>query len=332
MLIAVLWVDMTDDQTIVVSLPAALARRARAYLATSEGYDGLSELIGVALENQLELEGATGASATAAPSARPLSIALPALLKARTGPLATNGPRESVEPLFSLTNRLFPLKVAARVLANLENEATLHDFRVEASRAARALGQVLRADDGRAGRRGADRRWIALPVGADEDAALARFAEHFTLGVTAAGEPSGPLAQIVLAAVGESGPSLTPLGAELALAQNPVLDGRSDEGSLLSPEERNLFRQALRTNAGELHAILEFLRTVRKHGGRQADVDAALRHHHSSWSEAQAVAHRAAMVGRLRDLGCVWVEGRGPSARIRLAEGAESNWDEREAK
>jgi len=321
-------------QTLVIRVPAGLARRARSYLDSGTGYEDLSELMCVALENQLELESSPETGTQRGKAAREDLLESPApsllLLRRPDGEPITAAPVASAEPLFSMTNRLFPLKIATRVLMNLESGATLHHFRAEAAGAARALGQQLRNEDARMGSRGADRRWIALPVADDEEAAMTRFAQHFTLSAAADGAASGPLCQLGLAALTEGEPRLSPLGAEFALAESPVLDEGAGPAGLLSEEERELLSRGIRGNSGEVAAIQEFTKIVREHGGRQEDVDAGLRHAHASWSEAQAVAHRAAMLGRLRDLGGAWVEGRGPSARIRLAENLENTWERTE--
>ena len=311
-------------------LPAELARRARSHVRDSAAYQDLSELLSVALENQLELERETEDLETHVDTAEAEAVeasgSLELLHRPRVAPRVAE-PTRSEEPLFSMTNRLFPLKIATRVLANVPPEVTLNEFRYAAAGVARTLGQKLRVEDSRLGLKGADRRWIALPVGDDEEAALARFAQHFTLGLNSGGEASGALAQLGLATLSDQTPCLTELGAELAMATSPVLDEGSGDTELLSAPEREVLIRALGGNGGELHAIVEFLAAVRAHAGRQEDVDLALRRARASWSDAQAVAHRAAIVGRLRDLGCASVEGRGPTARIRLADGVEEIWE-----
>jgi hypothetical protein len=57
---------------------------------------------------------------------------------------------------------------------------------------------------------------------------------------------------------------------------------------------------------------------VRQGAGVQGAIDDALQSLNPDWSDKQTVAHRAAMLGRLRDLGLASVEGRGPTAVIGL--------------
>jgi hypothetical protein len=332
---------MEDQQYVVVRVGATTARAARALLRTSRAYADLSELIEVALANQLALEGgrAHGRAAEAgrsdlSRSAEEVAEAdglLWLLAKPEAASAAVDAATASTEPLFSLTNRLFPIKVAARALANSSDEGlSLPSYQDNAAEAARELGLRLRAADEAERRRGAERRWIALPVGDDKAAALSRYIHSFTLTLKGDGRPTGPLAQLGLAGLDPSGtPALTELGAELTLCENAILD--LDEGAssyLLGDDERDLFIHAIRGNSAELTAVSEFIELCRDHAGRQVDIDAALRLRHDGWSNHQAVAHRAAMLGRLRDLRLAEVEGRGPSGRIRLEPNIETYWEE----
>jgi hypothetical protein len=322
---------MDNSQALIVRLDAALARRARQIVAGHSSYADLSELVAVALENQLALEGAHAegeASATPRRAHAGGDGAAESLVRLLARPQETPRTVERApapaEALFSMTNRLFPLKVAARVLANSERGVHVEAFQRDAAAAARALGLKLRAEDSQSARRAGSRRWIALPVGEDEAAALNRYVHHFTLLETSAGA-GGPLANLGLAGIAEDdSPALTELGAQLALAENPVLDRGGSSDAVLGEEERQLMSRALRSNPHEVAALRQFHGVVGDHGGRQQDVDASLRLANAGWSQAQAVAQRAAMVGRLRDLGLAEVEGRGPAARIRLAPQTES--------
>lgn len=309
------------EQTVVLRLPAELVRRGRSFAdAHADAYGSFSELVGAALANQLELE----AEGHAGPSGEGGGSGL--LGRRLLPPDLAEPPEVDRGPLFVLTNRLFPLKVSCRVLANLQSSGAVPagEFQAAAARAARLLGLRLRDEDARAGRRGPDRRWIALPVGDDEHAALARYAQFFALGISGSGSPTGPLPQLSLAtAVGDGGECrLTQLGWDVAEAANPVLDGDEAE-PLLDSTERRLFIEALRTNPAETEAIAEFRGAVEGAAGIQSEVDAAIQRAHEGWNRERAAAQRAAMVGRLHDLGLASVDGRGPAAAISLDEGVD---------
>jgi len=327
---------MTHPQTLIVSLEPEIVRRTRKYVGEHSNYETLSEFVAVAIENQLALEGALpttrgvprSSHESGVDEARPPvpSDATLALLKKPTRSRRS----AAVDPtadraLPSFTNRLLPVKVAARVLSNVDEQETLARFQRLAAQAARELGLRVRQEDEEAGRRGWSRRWVALPVGQDPEAALNRFTHHFTLVLASDGRLHGPLAALGLAAIDDSEKvAPTDLGNDLALMANPVLDGIGGEHAVLSDAEQELFVSAIRQSPVELAAVREFLGLAESHRGKQADVDASLAAaRREGWSKAQAVAHRAAMVGRLRDLAMVEVEGRGPAARIRVGPQAE---------
>jgi hypothetical protein len=219
--------------------------------------------------------------------------------------------------LLFLTNRLNPLKVSARVLASLARAGEwpeLNGFQVAASRGARELGLRIRAEDREVGRRGAAKRFVGYPVGDDTDAALGRFISSFTIEEVG-GRTVGPLAVLGLAALVDGRAVLTEAGWRLAAAPNPLLDG--GDGSL-GREEIEIFKERLCAAVDERTAITDFLAAVHRAAGAQPRVDELLSTSHQEWSSDRAAAHRAAMLGRLGELGVLRVSGRGSRAQIEL--------------
>jgi hypothetical protein len=230
---------------------------------------------------------------------------------------------ETAGQLHFLTNRFGPLKLATRVLANLavrqRSWPAVDEFPQTAAAVARRVGLKLRADDTSAGRRGGARRWIAYPVGAEEAAAVDRFVFSFTI---AASERTlvGPLVQLGCVGGDTGAVALTKIGWQLAHAPSPTLDGGSN--GTLSDEEVRILRARLLALPDEGAAISEFLSAVRRCGGLQGRVDELLSTWHSEWTTDRAAAERAAMLGRLGELGVLHVVGRGPTARIELLDSA----------
>jgi hypothetical protein len=217
-------------------------------------------------------------------------------------PTASFAVEVGVEPLSAFTNRLGPLIAGPRVLVNLtrETEAPPVDVFVDTTaRAARALGLRLRAEDEAAGRRGRHRRWTAWPVGEDEAKTLVRFRKTFLLRKESGGA-AGPLVDLGLAVVSDRRVLPTDAGLELALETTPLLDGGDDQP--LSNRQREILAERLLTLPGERREITAFLQAIDKTGGAQDEVDKELAHAHPTWTEAQVVSHRAALIGRLRDL------------------------------
>ncbi len=348
--------DEIQGQRFVIDLPPALARRALAIVHEPSGpYRSFSELVVVALENQLGLEdyketvlpssepdarlahppkrteplprarsrrSAKGTSQVRRAASTARSVAPdPSLERLLKHPESVAVATESAvqpgrEPLSPFTNRLNPLVAGPRVLANLSEEAEpplTGAFLDAALQAARALGMRLRAEDEVAGRRGRYRRWTAWPVGEDEAKSLARFRKSFLLWAES-GRAVGPLVDLGLVAAREGRVFLTDVGQELAQELTPLLDG--GDGEVLGRRQREIIASRLLSLPGERREIASFLRAVDETGGMQDQVDKQVAHAHPAWSEAQAVSHRAAMIGRLRDLQVLDVTTNANSATV----------------
>jgi hypothetical protein len=238
-------------------------------------------------------------------------------------PLELADPVAPVGQLQFLTNRFGPIKLAARVLANMSLSGAwpeLADFQARAASVARQVGQRLRAEDAEQGRRGVDRRWVAYPVGEGERAAFERYVFSFTLFPGDA-EASGALAQLGLANIDVGRAVLTPIGWEFAATPSPTLDGAGL--GTLSADEVGIVRSCLRRLPPEAAAITEFIKAVRTAAGVQGRVDELLGAWHADWTVDRAAAERSAMLGRLGELGVLRVTGRGPNARIELVDSVE---------
>ena len=322
------------EQTFTVRLNSELARRVMKVLNTpGRGYDSLDEFVSVALLNQISAEVSVintdglAASQIHGLLARPPSDAV---VKNLAEPVASS------DRLFILTNRLSPLKIAARVLVNLQERVgrladdrewpTVKTFQTTAGHAARALGFELQRLDRYDSLSGRDKRWTGYPVGRDERSSLERFAVSFVLAETNRAA-SGPLVILGLAAPIGGRAALTDAGWHLALAPSPLLD----ESSLgtLSDEERAIFTQQIGGAPGERAAVVEFLELVIGANGSQKKVDEMLSSRHRQWSANRTTAHRAAMVGRLCELGMLETRGRGVSARLGLLPAGQQFSEER---
>jgi hypothetical protein len=222
-----------------------------------------------------------------------------------------------------LTNRFGPIKLAARVLANMSLTGAwpaVADFQTQAATVARRVGQRLRVEDTEHGRRGVDRRWVAYPVGEGERAAFERYTFSFTL-FPGDVEATGALAQLGLANIDDGRAVLTAIGWEFAAAPSPTLDG--DGLGTLSADEVGIVRGCLLRLPDEAAAIREFIKAVRTAAGVQGRVDELLGAWHADWTVDRAAAERSAMLGRLGELGVLRVTGRGPNARIELVDSVE---------
>lgn len=311
--------DRQHYVTVNVSVSSEALRRGLA--SVEEGsHDSLDELVDVLLLNSPTAYGATrqadGTSDEPDPADTDAHDRLPLPTQALQAKVAPT-PDKTRGELHFLTNRLNPVKVSLRVLANMSTGGEGPDvgtFHEGGSRVARSIGIALRLEDREARRRAAARRFIGYPVGDDEHATLDRFAYSFMIG-EAHGRATGPLAILGLADVVDGRVLLTSAGIGLADAPSPLLDG--GEGTL-SAKEIELLRERLMRAVDERKAIVEFLGAVHRAAGAQPRVDELLATWHSDWTSDRAAAHRAAMLGRLGELRVLRVTGRGSRAMIEL--------------
>jgi hypothetical protein len=331
---------MSARHTVIIRLPADLIRRLEHYLGGSGPlYASIDDFITTAVRNQLHLE--------SLPSGRVFqSVGDTSLAELHTNAsdeqpnaisdLLARPPAFSVAPLgechptaaerlFVFTNRLSPLKVAVRVAANLASSGVwpeLAPFQEQAASAARQLGLRLRQTDR------ASRRWIAYPVGGDPRKSAARFVSSFAI-TTGQGGPAGPLALLGLASLRDGRVVLSREGWKLAVAPSPLIDGA--DGHTLSQPEIQIFSDQLRGAKAEDRACRQFLSTVAAAGPTQRLIDEALRNADPEWTADMVVAQRAALLGRLSDLGFVTVSGRGSSAHVEVTQDGHHYLNEGEA-
>lgn len=318
-------------QTFVIRLDEQLSRRIGKFLATGvHGYASLDEFVQVALQNQLGMEPDGVEEVRSASILTGNRAGLTPLLRQLDGEPPSNLAMQSsssTDTLFVLTNRLSPIKVAARVLARLGGDGewpVLEEFQEKAAKVARQVGLELREADLASQKRGQARRWVAYPVGDDERAAYSRFVTSFTMQVND-GKVLGPMVILGLGNVKDGRAALTEAGWRLAAAPSPILDG--EEGLTLSKEEAAILRRQVLDAPGEREAVREFLLIVKRAAGSQPRIDEMLAARYADWTETLAVAHRSALIGRLCDLGVLEVSGRGPSAKLRLLAYAEEFWE-----
>lgn len=329
-------------QAILIRIDSIVARAARAFLAESgQGYAGLDELIEVALSNQLSAEGFQSVSRSKRLGERKSSgRASVAEVETATGPtMSAPGELGAAPPvpvvegaaiddsLFVMTNRLSPIKIAARALAigviELGEWPTLPDFHDRASAFAREIGTRLRREE--------SRRWVGYPVGRDEAKARDRFVTSFTVSASG-GRPRGPMVLLGLAnvfiapAVSVAGSrkrernslrvGLTDVGWRLAALPSPVLN--ECDGMTLSTPEADVMALQILSAPREREVVRGFLGLVRRSAGSQARLDELMAAREPGKSADLLVAERAALVGRLSELGMIEHEGRGNEARVSL--------------
>lgn len=323
----------TASVPFVVQLPAALARDVAARVdAPNSPYESVSDYLTTAARNHLALEAGLTLPSTTTSPVKPPTVTRP-LPAVHTLPesdsfvdvalvrrpacedIITADPMPQNQALSFLTNRAAPFQPVARIAANLR-PASPRAFIDAAADVVREIGLRLQEDDQRRGLGMADRRATSYPTGAKPEGSKQKFAVSYLFDPT---DLSGPAFDAGILTVDEDGRIVcTPAGAELAAAPNGFLDG-CDEGERLSFEASNALINALLANEDEVSLIRMFCDAVSAAKGVQPDVDAKLKMDLGrDVSDGSVTSLRAALIGRLRDLGIADVSGRGTNAVITI--------------
>jgi hypothetical protein len=174
----------------------------------------------------------------------------------------------------------------------------------------------LKADDAINERPMVERLATSWPVGEDAKKSIDKFLAAY---IGDSGHP-GALVQLGLGVWDDVGQlRLTPLGADLARCESPIVDNVAHGYRRVSEEAIRILKQAISSNPAELDLVTAFLEAVSRHDGRQAQVDEELAAR-MDWSPDVAASTRAAVVGRLRDLNVLEVNGRGAKAMISVVD------------
>jgi hypothetical protein len=246
-------------------------------------YTTLQDFLDISITNQLYLE-EQGLGRSQPGKKTPKSAARDHIVTAReVKELGRNwGKLLTVEPvnvetlktqLMPFSNRIFPAKVAVRVLCNTLGENQTVDYNMYAevvSRVAVGLGTYLKSIDKKQRR---SFRLEALSTGlpaakrGDQKIAIRRFLEHVVGGSRHVGEHHGMLLSLGLAGMPMEGKfGITPDGLRFAELMSPILDApESDYGNLkscLSSEEAELYMKIVKDRLPEEGRTIETLEDI----------------------------------------------------------------------
>lgn len=224
----------------IVDIPKWLDIKIKKILAEEAlGYSSVEEFIIVACENQIKIESAesgetfeTGTQVEARtvqekkfehlltsdiPSIHTVSIPMP----------------EKVETilLWGQVYRIFPIKLGARILANIIKEIgteyiDLEDFREKAANAAREFGIQLEMLDEQNRRKVGEKFSTGLPIGDKVELSKNRYKAQYLAYQTGKGTIVGALADLRLANIEGDKIGITEKGLEFAKLENPLLDSK----------------------------------------------------------------------------------------------------------
>lgn len=226
--------------------------------------------------------------------------------------------------LWGQTNRLLPVAVGVRVLANLLNDhvdVPVARWHEESTRVAMLLREELREQDERAGRPHGTRWATAFPE--RKPASAQRYVNQF-LGAPARDRRSDGgavfLGLVTLSGTGEDARvSLTRSGAEWASFTNPIFDANGDEpASTFSEDETRFFLNHLRGFRIGEYRFLNTVAALVAEGLSREQLNDALTLAYPQW-EGYASTMRAGAIGRLSDLGLLERTRHGLNVDYRLS-------------
>jgi hypothetical protein len=223
-------------------------------------------------------------------------------------------------PLWGQYNRIFPVKLVVRGLANalvdsskegLPDEPWLNfqPFQRRAARTAREIGTEIATHDDRAGRKRGEKLAAALPTGDDPDKSMDRFETHFIGRVEHDDELTGALPHLYFVdIVRESAQQigLTDAGQEFATLPNPLLDDGVDADRSLSQEERQFYILHVQDVREEEYAAMQKVAQAIKEGdNRPTSLTERVAYLNPEWSNSQAETIRSGLTSRMYELGLV---------------------------
>jgi Arc/MetJ-type ribon-helix-helix transcriptional regulator/predicted transcriptional regulator len=228
--------------------------------------------------------------------------------------LEPDGERLDGGPLWGQYNRIFPVKLVVRCLANAtlqESEpcVNLREFRRTVAQIARDLGKELAEYDKTRGRTRGEKFSVALPIGDDSEKSLDRFETHFVGRSEHGNELTGATPHLLLVNI-QSGEreqiGLTEAGREFASLENPILDGGFDADESLSIEEGDFYVGHIQKNLPEEYEAMQTVaRAIEQGDNRPQSLTKRVAYLNPEWSNAEARTMRSGLTSRMYELGLV---------------------------
>ena len=223
-------------------------------------------------------------------------------------------------PLWGQYNRLFPVKLVVRCLANelerVEDEGAepsqwvnLPQFENHAADIARTVGRKVASHDKRQGRKRGEKLAAGLPTGEDAEKSMDRFQTHFVGRAEHGGSLTGAPPHLLLVNMQqEDGGTigLTDAGREFASLRSPLLDEGFDAGDSLSRAERRFYVSHVRdVRPEEYEAMEKVAQAIEEGDDRPTSLTERVAYLNPDWSNSQAKTIRSGLTSRMYELGLV---------------------------
>lgn len=335
---------------IVIDVPEDLLKRVREAVQEND-YDNPRDFITVAIENQVELESIGGNTSDI--------VSLDQAIQAQNDEPRTDGnasidPQQSLGnygpgalgrtdyervstvdipdqsrlddgPLWGQYNRIFPVKLTLRVLANeLRNQAvhatsqvdgsgeewvSMDRFADEVSDLAREYGLKISQVDKNESRGRGEKLSAALPIGDDAQKSKKRFKSHFVGYAEQNGNLAGAAPKLRLVNIPEDSRAImgiTEPGLKFAELWNPLLDGGVSSDRSLAEDEVTFYLEHVRESLPSEFKAMQFTAEAIAAGDNRPDsLSSRIASLNEEWSEAQSSTVRSGLVSRMSELGLV---------------------------
>ena len=241
--------------------------------------------------------------------------------------------------LWGQYNRIFPVKVAVRLMGVAQNKArsliAFPAWKKEAASFARELGMRMLKHDDILGRRRDEKLSTAFPIGKEREKALSRFENHFLGNVRGNGylKLSGALLEMKFANVTIKGEEtftgLTSAGLEFAKLPNNVLDNSDLSAEALSDDEVDFYlNHVTKYLSGERNAISMLMRLIQSGVNTRNELDEAVRKiSKDNWSDETCSTMRAGVMSRIFELGLIEKERKGVKVLYHLSDRGRKAFD-----
>ena len=232
--------------------------------------------------------------------------------------------------LWGQVNRIFPIKVALRVLLKMQNDCSdyinLNEFLKEAPQVAKDFGKELAKIDDQKSRKRGERVSIALPIGEHEDKAISRYKNHFLAFIRHKDNAlDGALARLKFINMKKISENdfligLTKEGLEFAKLNNPIIDDNLYSNVTLSEEEKLFYLKHIKKNVPEeLNPIKTIINLISTGYTEVKKIDNEIMKIKTNWTEKTVITYRAGALGRLLELGLVEKIKKGVNVTYKLS-------------
>lgn len=214
-------------------------------------------------------------------------------------------------PLWGQYNRILPVKIVVRQLANAvqnndEGQIDFTTFKEAVAESAREYGLRIEEQDQRKSRKRGEKLSSGLPTGDDPEKSKDRFVSHFVGRIDSEGSLTGAPAQLQLVNILERNGrkiSITSSGLQFAEISNPLIDGDIGRDKTLSQKERDFYIDHVRSNLPEeMKAMKLIAHSVNKGRNRPDELTNKISQINTDWTDTQSKTMRTGLVSRMIEL------------------------------